>query len=168
MPTPDAGVCASDAPTPYAGVCASDAHHPTTSYVRRTLLRRTSLPTTRPPTPTPTHANHATHARDEVELDAEGDYLGTDREIGVRGYVKHPLFALVLSLEAEVKPRQWYKAHLKPVSWRVSLGAQAFVPYDGGRLRLRTSNEPGWSDDGVRDRLISLEVLRICVGLTPP
>ena len=105
---------------------------------------------------------------DEVELDAEGDYLGTDREIGVRGYVKHPLFALVLSLEAEVKPRQWYKATLKPVSWRVSLGAQAFVPYDGGRLRLRTSNAPGWSDDGVRDRLISLEVLRICVGLTPP
>ena len=111
-----------------------------------------------PSEPEPESCESCESCRDEVELDAEGDYLGTDREIGVRGYIKHPLFALVLSLEAEVKPRQWYKANLKPVSWRVSLGSQAFVPYDGGRLRLRTSNEPGWSDDGVRDRLISLEV----------
>ena len=44
-----------------------------------------------------------------VEASDEGDYLGTDTPVRVRGYVKHKCVALVVGLEVRVTPKQYVR-----------------------------------------------------------
>lgn len=50
--------------------------------------------------------------------------------VELSGYLKHPLVAIVVALEYEID------------DFRVTAGIQAYVPYDGRRLRLRTGQDP--------------------------
>lgn len=76
---------------------------------------------------------------DLTRLDGDVMAVADGVRIEVPGYVRHPLVALVVALEYEVRPEQPAAKTYETI--RVTLGLQAYVPFDGTRLRLRTGRE---------------------------
>ncbi|KAH8044573.1 Ca2-binding protein [Aureococcus anophagefferens] len=85
-----------------------------------------------------------------VDLDrADGDVLAAAEgaRVVLPGYCKHALFAVVVvvALEYEVRPLQRVPVlsggAAAPQTFRVCLGLQGYVPFDGKRLRLRTGRD---------------------------